>query len=152
MKMLKFLFKYYLFRSTRKVENIERVIRSHGVRIHPFCLDDTEDPVTKLLDDLGAIEYAQHHIAFLAANRIINAVFLKDGLSDDDQNKLLFHEEAHIWYNDTNTTSFTDETDVQQENRANLFLFKLRMLKAAVYGLFATLFLLLSALIAGAMI
>ena len=139
MKLLKFLFKYFLFRSTRKLKNIEAVICSHGFRIYPFCIEDAEDPITDLLThNFNAKEFAKHHKVFIATNPIINGVFIKDGLSDDDQLDLLFHEEAHIWYNHPNVTSFTNETDTQQERTANLFLPRLRILKAVFYLLLAS--------------
>lgn len=133
MKVLSFLFRYFLFRSTRKLKNIENVIQSHGFRIYSFCLDDSEDPITDLLHNFKAFEYAHYRKSFIASNRIINGVFIKDGLSDDDQIELLFHEEAHIWYNHPNVTSFTNETDTQQETTANKFLSRIRFAKAAVY-------------------
>lgn len=133
MMVIKFLFKYFLFRSTHKLKNIETVIQSHGFRIYRFRLISQNNPVTKLIDDLGATEYASHHSAFIATNPIIKGVFIKKGLSDDDQIELLFHEEAHIWYNHPNVTSFTNETDTQQETTANKFLSRIRFAKAAVY-------------------
>lgn len=133
MKALAFLFRYFLFRSTRKLKNIEKVIQSHGFRIYPFCVEDPEDPITDLLHNLHAFDFAHYHRSFIATNRIVNGVFLKDGLSDDDQIELLFHEEAHIWYNHPNVTSFTNETDTQQESTANKFLSRIRFTKAAIY-------------------
>ncbi len=133
MMVIKFLFKYFLFRSTHKLKNIETIIQSHGFRIYRFRLISKNNPITKLIDNLGATEYASHHSAFVATSPIIKGVFIKDGLSEDDQIELLFHEEAHIWYNHPNVTSFTNETDTQQEATANLFLFRIRALKATVY-------------------
>ncbi len=138
MKLLKFFFKFFLFRSLRKVKNIETVIQSHGFRIYTFRLEAKHDRVTTLIDQMGAIEYARHNICFIATNPIINGVFIKHNLSDDDRLLLLFHEEAHIWYNHPNVTSFTDETDTQQEKTANLFLQRLRILKAVFYLLVAS--------------
>ena len=134
MKLLQFLFKYFLFRSTRRVENIERVIRAQGFEIYPFCLGDQNDPITDLLiHNFNAYDFAKHHKAFACANRIQNGVFIKDGLCERDRVILLFHEMAHIWYNHMNLTGFVDQTDTQQEEQANLFLYRLRALKVATF-------------------
>lgn len=129
MKLLKFYLRYFFFRSLRKVKNIEAVITSHGFQIYTFRLEASNDPVTRLIDQMGATEYANHHICFIATNEILKGVFIKHNLSDDDRIELLFHEEAHIWYNHPNVTSFTNETDTQQEMIANHFFLRLRILK-----------------------
>ena len=125
-KLLKFYFRYYAFRSLRKVKNIENVIQTHGFRIYTFRLEAPNDPVTKLIDQLDIFEYAEHHICFIATNEIMKGVFIKHNLSDDDRLELLFHEEAHIWYNHPNVTGFTEDTETQQEMVANGFLLKLK--------------------------
>lgn len=133
MKLLKFLIKYFMFRSTQKVENIKKVIEKHGFHICPYCVDDMDDPVTDFLIDVDAYEYASRQKSFVAPNDIANTVFIRDGLSEADQVILLFHEEAHIWYDHPFIKSFTDNTETQQDNTANLFLFKLRALKRITY-------------------
>ena len=109
MKLLKFLIKYFMFRSTQKVENIKKVIEKHGFHICPYCVDDMDDPVTDFLIDADAYEYASRQKSFVAPNDIANTVFIRDGLSEADQVK------------------------TQQDNTANLFLFKLRALKRITY-------------------
>ena len=99
MKLLKFFFKYYVFRSLRKVQNIEAVIESHGFRVYRYRPEESSSQVAGLLRDLDCVDYARHHNSFHTANPIIKGVFIRRGLSLEDQRELLFHEEAHIWYN-----------------------------------------------------
>ena len=126
MKLAKFYARYFLFRSTRKVENIERVIRSHGFEIHEFDPFETD---TSFLRLCGCAEFAKTHPCFIFIKENIKDIFIQESLSDDDRIEYLFHEEAHIWYNHTNITGFTENTNAQQEKVANHFLFKLRILK-----------------------
>ena len=85
-------------------------------------------------------DIAKHHDAFTATNSFVKAVFIKEGFSDDDQIELLFHEEAHIWYNHLTTTGYVDHTVRQHERVANLFQPRLRILKAVFYLLLASTF------------
>ena len=126
MKLAKFYAKYFLFRSTQKVENIERVIRSHGFEIHEFDPFETDSSLLRLC---GCAEFAKTHPCFIFIKENIKDIFIQESLSDDDRIEYLFHEEAHIWYNHTNITGFTENTNAQQEKVANHFLFKLRILK-----------------------
>ena len=116
------------------MENIERVIRSHGFNIYTYLPEDKNSPELRLIAEMGMTDIAFHHAAFVATKAFIKAVFIREGYSDDDRLELLFHEEAHIWYDHLNKQNFTDQTVRQQEKVANLFLFKLQMLKAAVYA------------------
>ena len=129
MKLLKFYFKYFAFRSLGNVNNIESVIRSHGFEIFTFRLEAKEDQTTQLIDALGLTEYARHHVCFLATSKLVNAVFIRHSLSDEDRLQLFFHEEAHVWYNHPNLTSFTDGTETRQEMTANLFLPRLKKIR-----------------------
>ncbi|MBQ3083968.1 MAG: hypothetical protein IJC46_00760 [Clostridia bacterium] len=135
MKLLKFFFKYYVFRSLRKVQNIEAVIESHGFRVYRYRPEESSSQVAGLLRDLDCVDYARHHNSFHTANPIIKGVFIRRGLSLEDQRELLFHEEAHIWYNHPYTVSFTEETEIRQEVVANRFLARLKMLKVVFYTL-----------------
>lgn len=134
MDLLRFLFKYYLFRSTRRVENIERVIQSQGFKIHPFHPEETETHSAELLRLLGATEYARSKVSFIATNDITKACFIRRNLCEKDRLLLLWHEEAHIWYEHPNKCGYLQETSVQKEIEAHLFLFKIRALKAAIYA------------------
>ncbi len=141
MKLLKFYLKYYLFRSIRKVENIERVIRSLGFRIYEYDPLETKGDMVKFLSLLGCLDYSKDKKAFTywangAVNRI---VFTQEGFNDDDRRTLLFHEAAHIWYDHLHITGFTDQSDIQQEVTANLFERRLRILKGITYAVFAVL-------------
>lgn len=127
MKLAKFYAKYFLFRSTRKMENIEKVIHSHGFDIFEF---DPHAPSSPILRACRCEEYARTHPCFIYVNKNIKDIFIQENLSVEDRIEYLFHEEAHIWYNHPNTISFTDNTNAQQEKVANFFLFRLRVLKA----------------------
>ena len=150
MKLLRFLFKHYIFRSTHNVENIKRIIRAYGFEIYPFRLLSKNNRNTKLLKELGAIEYAGRRSAFVATSPIVKGVFIKDDLGDDDQNCLLFQEMAHIWYDDPNVMNFSAELEFWQEERANLFLHRLRLLKTVIYGVAFILLVWMAAFLAGA--
>lgn len=141
MKLVKFYAKYFLFCSTHKVKNIERVIRSHGFEIQEFDPLETSSSVLHLN---GCAEFAKFHPSFLYVQGNIKDLFIQEGLSDDDRIEYLFHEEAHIWYNHINTTGFTENSNAQQEKAANLFLLKLRILK-----FFTSALLLITILLAG---
>lgn len=130
MKVLQFYLKYFLFRSTRRVENIERVIRSHGFKIYDYRPEETTTKVADLIRALGAEEFAQSQHGFVVVNPIIKGVFIKKGMSDADRICILFHEEAHIWFNHLNTENFTNQTHVQKEAAAHNLLLIVRILKA----------------------
>lgn len=136
MKLLKFLLKYYLFRSTRSLAGIKQVIRSQGFKIHPFHPEETETHSAELLRLLGATEYARSKVSFIATNDITKACFIRRNLCEKDQLLLLWHEEAHIWLEHPHKTGYLQNTSVQKENEANLFLFKCRLLKAIIYFFF----------------
>lgn len=136
MKLLKFLFKYYLFRSTHNVSNIKRIIQSHGFKIHLYHPDETESRTAELLRLIGATEYAKNKYSFIATDDIIKACFIRRNLCEQDQLILLWHEEAHIWLEHPHKTGYLQNTPIQKEDDANLFLFKIRLLKAFIYFLF----------------
>ncbi len=133
MKLLQFLFKYFLFRSTRRVKNIERVIRAHGFSIYYYRPYDNANEVNRLIGFMGLQEYSEHRSAFIGVDNVIKGVFVRKNLHERDRNILLFHEMAHIWYNHLNLTGFVENTDVKQEMQANLFMERLRALKAATF-------------------
>lgn len=136
MRLLKFFLKYYLFHSISRKKNIERIIEDQGFGIFRFRLESKNSAITKTIEDLNAIDYAQHHDAFITHNPIGKCLFIKKGMTALDELDCFFHEEAHIWYDHPFRNGFTDHTNRQQEKVANFFLFRLRLLKAATYILF----------------
>lgn len=129
------LLRYFLFRSTRKVENIERLIRSQGFKIHPFHPEETETHSAKLLYMLGATDYAKSRYSFIAANDIVKCCFIRRNLCERDRMLLLWHEEAHIINEHLNRSGYLTNTTVQKEVEANMLLFNVRMQKAMVYAM-----------------
>ena len=130
MKLAKFYFKHFLFRSTRKVSNIENVIRSHGFNIYRFDPHEEHGKTAQFLELCGCKEYAKHRPAFIfVSDKDEKFVFIQKQLCHDDQVRYLFHEEAHIWYNHPNVTGFVENTKGHKNEVANLFLFRLRILK-----------------------
>ncbi len=132
MKLLKFYFRYFTFRSLRKVRNIKAVIKSHGFRIHPYRLEETDSQITELIRELGCEDLAQRENGFVVTNEVIKAVFIRKNLSTNDQLEILFHEEAHIWCNHLNTANFTDQTAIQKEVEAQRFYPRLKALRRVV--------------------
>lgn len=143
MKLLKFYFRYFTFRSLRKVKNIETVIQSHGFRIYHYRMEEINSKTTELIRSLGCEELAGSEEGFVVTNSVIKGIFIKKGLSDVDQLNILFHEEGHIWYNHANAVSFTDKTPTQKEVEAQRFYPRLKALK------FITVLLTIAILIAG---
>lgn len=129
MKLAKFYFKYYLTRSLRKKSHIENVIRSQGFSIYRFDPQDPTDDVAQLMHSCKCWNHIQGRPSFLYLKGDEKYLFLKKGFSHDDQLILLFHEEAHIWYNHPFRSGLIDDSAIQHEQVANLFLPRLRILK-----------------------
>lgn len=130
MKLAKFYAKYYLFRSTHKVCNIEEVIESQGFEIFRFDPREENGKTAQFLELCGCKEYSKARPSFIyISDDDEKYVFIQKNLSYDDQIRYLFHEEAHIWYNHPNMTGFIENSRGHQNDIANHFLLKLRILK-----------------------
>ena len=135
MKTLKFFLKYFLFALISSKTNIKRIIRAQGFKIYSFDPFETQSTTAKLLKSCGCYEYAQSHSSFIYVKPDENEkiVFIREGLTEEDQLELLFHEEGHIWYDHPFYDGFTDNTSIQQEIQAQKFLSHLRWTKFYFY-------------------
>lgn len=129
MKLLKFFLKYYLFHKIQSKKNIENVIQSQGIKILYFDPLDPMDDVSLLMQNCNCWDSKKEKPGFLYISRHEKYLFIRSGHSRDEKIIILFHEEAHVWYNHPFRSGLIDDSDLMHEEVAHLFRFKLRLLK-----------------------
>ncbi len=112
-----FLKKFHI--SSPALHNLKEAIDKQGYTIIEYSHILNSDDVETLLVSLNLKEFSLTTQCFTFKNADYKLIFIKEGLSQDEQLILLAHEEGHIFcgHMDNNL----NELSISNENEANLF-------------------------------
>lgn len=118
-KAKKFISEYYF--STEKMkstEELKRIIKKQEFDIFMFG-EHEEKRVTALIKKLDLEDKRDRH-AFTYNSKKLRAIFLQEGLSDNEYAMLLMHEEAHVFLGHLNENK--KDTSIYDEQEAYAFI------------------------------
>ena len=102
-----------------KASDIERIIKRQGFKVVRYS--DENDEAAKLISHLKLSEYTRLANCFTYFDNKYKILFIKDGLSAEDEKLLFLHEEGHIYLNHFNTGNTMLSTDITKEQEAHCF-------------------------------
>lgn len=103
-----------------KASDIERIIKHQGFRVVRYN-DDENDEATKLINHLKLREYTRLVNCFTYFDNKYKILFIREGLSAEDEKLLFLHEEGHIYLNHFHADNTILSTGITKEQEAHRF-------------------------------
>ena len=103
-----------------KSSDIERIIKHQGFKIVRYN-ESENDEATKLINHLRLSEYIHLVNCFTYFDNKYKILFIREGLSDDDEKQLFLHEEGHIYLHHFHEDRAICSTGITKEQEAHRF-------------------------------